>query len=79
MLLKKLPLKTLVLTGLLSWPVVPLWAQTRQAVILHTNDFHSALDPIPAYWLPGTPSPDYARSGELGSDLEQKKSRTSLV
>ncbi len=23
--------------------------------ILYTNDFHSAFDPIPAYWLPGTP------------------------
>lgn len=27
----------------------------REVVILYTNDFHSALDPIPAYWLPGSP------------------------
>ena len=28
---------------------------TREVVILHTNDFHSALDPIAAYWLAGEP------------------------
>jgi 5'-nucleotidase / UDP-sugar diphosphatase len=27
----------------------------REVTILYTNDFHSAFDPIPAYWLPGTP------------------------
>ena len=27
----------------------------RQVTILYTNDFHSAVDPIPAYWLPGSP------------------------
>jgi DNA-directed RNA polymerase beta subunit len=24
---------------------------TKNITILHTNDFHSAFDPIPAYWL----------------------------
>ena len=37
----------------------PAQAKTKPAVrevtILYTNDFHSAFDPIPAYWLPGTP------------------------
>lgn len=35
----------------------PAAAQNASAdvVLLHTNDFHSAFDPIPAYWLPGTP------------------------
>ena len=28
---------------------------TREVTILYTNDFHSAFDPIPAYWLPGSP------------------------
>lgn len=28
---------------------------TRDVAILYTNDFHSALQPIGAYWLPGTP------------------------
>jgi 2',3'-cyclic-nucleotide 2'-phosphodiesterase (5'-nucleotidase family) len=27
----------------------------KEVVILYTNDFHSAFDPIPAYWLPGSP------------------------
>lgn len=26
-----------------------------EVTILYTNDFHSAFDPIPAYWLPGSP------------------------
>ena len=42
----------------LAAPVV--WGQsaarpTREVVILYTNDFHSALDPIAAYWLPNQP------------------------
>lgn len=28
---------------------------TREVVLLYTNDFHSALDPIAAYWLPKQP------------------------
>jgi 2',3'-cyclic-nucleotide 2'-phosphodiesterase (5'-nucleotidase family) len=27
----------------------------HELTILYTNDFHSAFDPIPAYWLPGSP------------------------
>ena len=27
----------------------------REVTILYTNDFHSAFDPIPAYWLKGSP------------------------
>src|SRR5262245_20225687 len=30
-------------------------APVREVTILYTNDFHSAFDPIPAYWLPGSP------------------------
>jgi 2',3'-cyclic-nucleotide 2'-phosphodiesterase (5'-nucleotidase family) len=30
-------------------------AAERQVTILYTNDFHTAFDPIPAYWLPGEP------------------------
>ena len=29
---------------------------TKDITILHTNDFHSAFDPIPAYWLKGSPN-----------------------
>lgn len=28
---------------------------TKEIAILYTNDFHSAFDPIPAYWLKGSP------------------------
>lgn len=31
------------------------FAQNRSVTILYTNDFHSAFDPIPAYWLKGSP------------------------
>jgi len=27
----------------------------REVTILYTNDFHSAIEPIPAYWLPASP------------------------
>jgi 5'-nucleotidase / UDP-sugar diphosphatase len=30
-------------------------SSARDVTILYTNDFHSAFDPIPAYWLPGEP------------------------
>ncbi|HJQ22636.1 MAG TPA: bifunctional UDP-sugar hydrolase/5'-nucleotidase [Blastocatellia bacterium] len=29
--------------------------RAREVTILYTNDFHSAFDPIPAYWLAGSP------------------------
>ncbi|MEZ5424622.1 MAG: bifunctional UDP-sugar hydrolase/5'-nucleotidase [Pyrinomonadaceae bacterium] len=36
---------------------VSVFAQVREksVTILYTNDFHSAFDPIPAYWLEGSP------------------------
>src|SRR5918912_1635030 len=36
-------------------PLVCAQERVREVTILYTNDFHSAFDPIPAYWLPGTP------------------------
>jgi 2',3'-cyclic-nucleotide 2'-phosphodiesterase (5'-nucleotidase family) len=30
-------------------------SQLREVTILYTNDFHSAFDPIPAYWLKRSP------------------------
>ena len=30
-------------------------SRPRAVTILYTTDFHSAFDPIPAYWLPGSP------------------------
>lgn len=48
------------LAALLTIPAGPtgLGAQdpgSRDIVLLHTNDFHTAFDPISAYWLPGSP------------------------
>ena len=28
--------------------------EAKELTLLYTNDFHSAIDPIPAYWLEGT-------------------------
>lgn len=44
-------------SGAALYTAVPAVAQgtPHDVVILYTNDFHSALDPIPAYWLPGSP------------------------
>lgn len=41
----------------LSLIALPINAQqeTREVTILYTNDFHSAFDPIPAYWMPNSP------------------------
>ena len=36
-------------------PVARAEATVREVTIIYTNDFHSAFDPIPAYWLPGSP------------------------
>jgi 5'-nucleotidase/UDP-sugar diphosphatase len=44
---------TLILAILLL--ALSAFAEERDVVILYTNDFHSAIDPIPAYWLPGEP------------------------
>lgn len=41
----------------LLFPPAPSGSQerVREVTILYTNDFHTAFDPIPAYWLPGSP------------------------
>lgn len=40
------------LLALVSFAAAP---KERDVTVLYTNDFHSAIDPIPAYWLPGSP------------------------
>lgn len=30
-------------------------ASTKTVTLLYTNDFHSAFEPVPAFWLPGSP------------------------
>lgn len=47
----------LLLLFILSLFLNPIYSQTgsKEITILYTNDFHSAFDPIPAYWLKGSP------------------------
>ena len=53
----------------------PLAAEIREAVILSTNDFHSAIDPIPAYWLEGDPPPHLGGAANLMTLVEQIRER----
>jgi len=52
---------------------------THEFTILYTNDFHSALVPIPAYWLPG--SPKLGGAAHLATLVEQERAaaRTSFL
>ncbi len=51
--------------------ISPATAETREVVILYTNDFHSAIDPIPAYWLDERPMPHLGGAAELMALVEQ--------
>ncbi|HSR69353.1 MAG TPA: 5'-nucleotidase C-terminal domain-containing protein [Acidobacteriota bacterium] len=46
-------------------------ADVREVVILYTNDFHSAIDPIPAYWMEGDPSPHLGGAAQLMTLVER--------
>lgn len=48
-------------------------AELREAVILYTNDFHSAVDPIPAYWMEGAPR--LGGAAQISSLINQIRSR----
>jgi 2',3'-cyclic-nucleotide 2'-phosphodiesterase (5'-nucleotidase family) len=49
----------------------------RQVTILYTNDFHSAFDPIPAYWLPGEPR--IGGAAHLATLINQIRAREEAV
>jgi 2',3'-cyclic-nucleotide 2'-phosphodiesterase (5'-nucleotidase family) len=49
----------------------------RELTILYTNDFHSAFDPIPACWLPGTPK--LGGAAQLGTLINQIRKRDKTV
>lgn len=51
--------------------------RAREVTILYTNDFHSAFDPIPAYWLPG--SPKLGGAAHLAGLVRQIRRRQSPV
>jgi 2',3'-cyclic-nucleotide 2'-phosphodiesterase (5'-nucleotidase family) len=45
--------------------------------ILYTNDFHSAFDPIPAYWLPG--SPGLGGAAHVAALVERERATTKTT
>src|ERR1044071_783343 len=49
----------------------------REFTILYTNDFHSAFDPIPAYWLPG--SPKLGGAAQLATLINQIRKRDKTI
>jgi 5'-nucleotidase/UDP-sugar diphosphatase len=49
----------------------------REVTILYTNDFHSAFDPIPAYWLKG--SPKLGGAAQLSTLINQIRKRERTV
>lgn len=51
--------------------------QVREVTILYTNDFHSAFDPIPAYWLKG--SPKLGGGAQLSTLINQIRRRDRTV
>lgn len=52
---------------------------THDVTLLYTNDFHSAFDPIPAYWLPGSPKLGGAAHLAAYIARERARARTSFL
>ena len=52
---------------------VPLGGGAHDLTLLYTNDFHSAFDPIPAYWLKG--SPRMGGAAHLAGLVERERAR----
>lgn len=52
-------------------------AKIREVTILYTNDFHSAFDPIPAYWLEG--SPNLGGAAQLTTYINQIRAQEKPV
>lgn len=52
---------------------------TKEITLFYTNDFHSAFDPIPAYWIKG--SPKLGGAAQLATMINQlrKKEKTSFL
>ena len=70
--MKRISLLLLFVTGVVA-------AEEREIVILYTNDFHSAIDPIPAYWLDTEPAPHLGGAAELMTLVEQIRAREALL
>ncbi len=52
---------------------------SHEFTILYTNDFHSAFEPIPAYWLPGSPLLGGAAHLATLVERERAKAPTSFL
>jgi 2',3'-cyclic-nucleotide 2'-phosphodiesterase (5'-nucleotidase family) len=53
------------------------YAEEKEITILYTNDFHSALDPIPAYWIDG--SPKLGGAAHLSTLINQIRAQEETV
>src|SRR5262245_35141040 len=51
--------------------------RARDVTILYTTDFHSAFDPIPAYWLAG--SPKLGGAAQLATMVKDIRKREETV
>jgi 5'-nucleotidase/UDP-sugar diphosphatase len=51
----------------------------HELTLLYTNDFHSAFDPIPAYWLPGSPRLGGAAHLATLIDRQRAAARTTFL
>ena len=75
------PFTTAVLIVLVSLSVVDAARAadpaSRDVTILYTTDFHSAFDPIPAYWLPG--SPKLGGAAQLATMVKDVRRREETV
>lgn len=72
-----LSLVTAAVLSLLAPPSLARQQGEREITILYTNDFHSAFDPIPAYWLPG--SPRLGGAPQLTTLVNQVRARERAV
>ncbi len=53
--MKSIRILTFIISLFLFVSAVEAQKGTKELTIIYTNDFHSAFDPIPAYWLEGSP------------------------
>jgi len=63
----------LVISLLLFVGVVDAQKGAKELTIIYTNDFHSAFDPVPAYWLEG--SPKIGGAAQLATLANQVRAR----
>lgn len=55
----------------------PVRGTRRDVTLLFTNDFHSAFDPVPAFWLPG--SPRLGGAAQLATLVERERAAAAAA